>query len=539
MGLSWELDDDDLARELEALVTIFVGGSTSLADDHDHVEWLSARRHEIDWRFWNRYRRWIGDVSGLPPQAVQRLDEITDDVLRRLEDAPRPGAWDRRGMVVGQVQSGKTANYTGLICKAADAGYKLIVVLAGLHNSLRSQTQLRLDEGFLGFDTQQARMYDQTNRRMGVGSLPGERLLAVNSMTNSEENGRLQPSRRAPGRHAHRLGPRPARRQEEQVDPHQPDRVGHHAAPGGAPRDRPPDRAEHSASRHRRRGRQRVGQHHGRARSARTACPDPEINPTAINGLIRQLLHSFEKSAYVGYTATPFANIFIDEQAEQEPYGEDLFPRSFIIRLPEPTNYIGPAQVFGIRADATAGLEARPGLPIVREVDDSDAWIRPRHKRTDPVGPRMPRLAARGDPRVRPQSARRARARGQTAQHNSMLVHVTQLVDVQEVVEQQISAEVARLRDRLRYGDGDSRPTLIDELRLLWERDFEADDPSLRRPGTAPPALRGRRAAPRRGRGTDRDAADQRIGPRRARLLRPPRRACRSSPSAATSSRAD
>ena len=68
-------------------MTIFVGGSTSLADDADHVEWLSGRRHEIDWRFWERYRRWLGDVSGLPPQAVQRLDEITDDVL---------GAWRTR-----------------------------------------------------------------------------------------------------------------------------------------------------------------------------------------------------------------------------------------------------------------------------------------------------------------------------------------------------------------------------------------------------------------------------------------------------------
>ena len=78
-------------------------------------------------------------------------------------------------MVVGQVQSGKTANYAGLICKAADAGYKLIVVLAGLHNSLRSQTQLRLDEAFLGFDTQQGRMYDQTNRASASAGSPASR----------------------------------------------------------------------------------------------------------------------------------------------------------------------------------------------------------------------------------------------------------------------------------------------------------------------------------------------------------------------------
>lgn len=484
MGHEWTLDDDDLVRELEALVTIFVGGSTSLADDADHVEWLSARRHEIEWRFWNRYRRWIGDVSGLPPQAVHRLDEITDDVLRRLEDPARLGAWDRRGMVVGQVQSGKTANYTGLICKAADAGYKLIVVLAGLHNSLRSQTQLRLDEGFLGFDTQQARTYDQTNRRMGVGRLPGEQLLAVNSMTNSEQTGdfNLRVARQV----GIRIGSDPVLlvvKKNKSIltnliqwvttlhqEPHP--ETARLIVPN-IPMLVIDDEADNASVNTRD---QPLGE---------DGLPDPEINPTVINGLIRQLLHGFEKSAYVGYTATPFANIFIDEQAAQEPYGEDLFPRSFIIRLPEPTNYVGPAQVFGVRADATAGLEQRPGMPIIREIDDSETWIKPRHKRTDPVGARIPESLHEAI-RAFLLSCAARRARGQTG-HHSMLVHVTQLVDIQEVVERQISEEVARLRDRLRYGDGDSHPTLIDELRLLWELDFEPTTRAFGEPGL--PAL--------------------------------------------------
>ncbi len=63
------------------------------------------------------------------------------------------------------MQSGKTANYIGLICKAADAGYKLIVILAGIDNGLRSQTQLRVDEGFLGFDTQYQQRYDEDRSR--------------------------------------------------------------------------------------------------------------------------------------------------------------------------------------------------------------------------------------------------------------------------------------------------------------------------------------------------------------------------------------
>ena len=103
-----------------------------------------------------------------------QLDGLTDDILDRLRDPETDGAWDRRGLVVGDVQSGKTVNYTGLICKAVDAGYPLVIVLAGVHNSLRSQTQLRLDEGFLGFrHADSICLPRQKNQRIGAGALPG------------------------------------------------------------------------------------------------------------------------------------------------------------------------------------------------------------------------------------------------------------------------------------------------------------------------------------------------------------------------------
>src|SRR5437763_2928920 len=99
----------------------------------------------------------------MPPTFVNNLHELTDMILERLEDPARPAPWDRRGMVVGSVQSGKTANYTGLICKAVDAGYKLVIILAGIHSNLRSQTQVRIDEGVLGFDTKKSRRLKQDN----------------------------------------------------------------------------------------------------------------------------------------------------------------------------------------------------------------------------------------------------------------------------------------------------------------------------------------------------------------------------------------
>ena len=76
--------------------------------------------------------------------------------ISRLEDPQHDGPWDRRGMIVGQVQSGKTGNFIGLMCKAADAGYGIIVVLGGVHDNLRAQTQMRVEEGFLGYSSAEA-----------------------------------------------------------------------------------------------------------------------------------------------------------------------------------------------------------------------------------------------------------------------------------------------------------------------------------------------------------------------------------------------
>ena len=99
---------------------------------------------------------------------IAATDEATDRIVGLLEDPAKTGAWKRRGMVVGHVQSGKTANYTGVICKAADAGYRLVIVIAGIHNNLRNQTQMRIDEGFVGRDTAKSMRANATDGFIGV-----------------------------------------------------------------------------------------------------------------------------------------------------------------------------------------------------------------------------------------------------------------------------------------------------------------------------------------------------------------------------------
>ena len=105
----------------------WMGKATTLKDDVGHLDWLNASRKR-DWLYWRRYRDFQEDK--LSDVVVDGLDEATESILELLEDPMRSGAWDRRGLVVGHVQSGKTSNYSGLICKAADAGYKIIIVLA-------------------------------------------------------------------------------------------------------------------------------------------------------------------------------------------------------------------------------------------------------------------------------------------------------------------------------------------------------------------------------------------------------------------------
>ncbi|MGA9378237.1 MAG: Z1 domain-containing protein, partial [Phormidium sp.] len=197
-----------------------------------------------------------------------------------------------------------------------------------------------------------------------------------------------------------------------------------------------------------------------------------EYNVSAINGSIRKLLHSFEKSAYVGYTATPFANIFIyPEQDKKNPeFGDDLFPRSFIINLPAPSNYIGPVQVFGLDTDPAIGFEASEALPIIRPVDDEKEWMPDKHKKDHVPGELPGSLKEAIRAFILCCTARIVRR--QENEHNSMLVHVTRFTAVQSEVAKQVKEELTSLQKRLRYGDSNAPGKLEEEFEQLWKDDF-------------------------------------------------------------------
>ena len=183
---SWKdgIDRDTVTDELIRRFSLWIGQDTTLHNAEGHKEWLKQGLKR-DWRYWQRYREWL--ERKLSYRAVDALDHSTDSVLALLENPLRDGGWDRRGLVVGHVQSGKTSHYSGLICKAADAGYKIIIVLAGLHNNLRAQTQLRLDEAFLGYRT--SAIDGDALLPIGVGEIDSDQSIRPNYATNRTEKG--------------------------------------------------------------------------------------------------------------------------------------------------------------------------------------------------------------------------------------------------------------------------------------------------------------------------------------------------------------
>lgn len=436
------LDRDSLIREVQSIYNIRL-------DDFRIIEarrepWISDRKAGISWNFWNRYRDYLSVEKNFSDTVINQTDRLTDRILDGLFDPAVNGIIDKKGLVVGQVQSGKTSNYTGLICKAADAGYKLIIVLAGVHNNLRSQTQLRLDEGFLGFDTQHERAFRENNLWIGVGridqssvahsltsSLSDFNVGAANAIgINFNTNEPIIAVVKKNGRILDRL--------LQWLSAQSVDIDGRRVI-----RNKSllliDDEADNASINTR---------------------PDND-GTTRINGLIRDILRLFDKSGYVGYTATPFANIFIPIQEDE------LFPRDFIINLPAPSNYIGPDKVFGFQL-VEDEEDSETVLPIVRRIDDFHNFVPNGHRNTDALPANAPQSLMLAIKCFILTCAIR-RLRREENVHNSMLVHVSRYIAWQR----QITMVVQNAFDFYRRGIEMNIPSIIEEFRQAFEEDTD------------------------------------------------------------------
>ena len=464
-------DADELFRKLENIHSVTINGSTvTLEEAEGHNEWFNVSTNlpinrDFEWHFWEQLKQYLLTQKNRTKNVVNALDRDSSEILSHLEDPLRAGSWDRRGMVMGSVQSGKTSNFTALICKAIDSGYKLIIVLAGVHNSLRSQTQDRLNEELLGYDLDRVQKLTGEERRIGVGKMFKSNHKIVNTLTSSSNDGDFN------SRVTAQAGMIPSNSGDPiilVIKKHTKIMQNLYIWLSTLPL---------------------VMQEHNRKvipeipmlliddecdfASVNTKKPEydgegklvKEWNPTETNKMIRKILHLFHKSAYVGYTATPYANIFIHKDDYHPTFGDDLFPKHFITSLPQPDNYVGPDRLFGMPGDDSVGIDSIEPLPLLVTVEDHVALIPDSHKISWRVSQLPGTLKYAMKSFFLVCAARRIRKSGNV--HNSMLIHVTKWNAVQSQVKVLVEEELQCIVGRMLSGTDP-----LTDFHQIWEKDF-------------------------------------------------------------------
>ena len=297
-----------------------------------HKPWFLDRKKDLSMNYWKDYKRYLLTQKHFASQVVNRMDKVLDELTDLLGDPTVESYYSRKGLVIGDVQSGKTANYTGLICKATDAGYKVIVLLAGITDNLREQTQKRLDEGFLGVPSDW-RIQHKENRSktpyIGVG-LFGSNHIRPMVLTSSVSDFTTEAAQNLSFTLDNINGPVLfVIKKNVHVLKQLNGWLEHFNRKGND----------------------------GKINQSLLLIDDEADNasintranedPTATNREIRKLFNIFSHSSYVGYTATPYANIFIDPETDEEMEQADLFPSDYIYCLDIPSNYIGARDIFG------------------------------------------------------------------------------------------------------------------------------------------------------------------------------------------------
>lgn len=408
---------DTIIEEAMIAIDTRMGAGVSLVDveaKHDE-EWV--RKREIEWTYSQAYEAYL-KRERWHPTVVQSLSDVGSRILGHLQDPKSEGSWDRRGLVIGHVQSGKTANYMGVVAKAADAGYKFIIVIAGVHNNLRKQTQERIDEGFVG------RSSDPENRvRIGVGvdgNYPHPATLTniyddFNKKTAAQSGWEIndfnKPIVLVIKKNVRTLSSLYKWLKEVNAKGSQDGRIS------DVPMLMIDDEADNA--------------------SINTNKED--IDPTRTNSMLRRILSLFAKSCYVGYTATPFANIFINPESYDEDVREELFPRDFIYCLDAPNTYFGPEKVF---------LNEETSAAILEPILDCEDYLPFSHKKDHKVAELPPSLYRAIDQFIVARAIRNIRGHGN--KHCSMMVNVSRFVNVQNTVRDFISLYEKRMREAVK-----------------------------------------------------------------------------------------
>lgn len=423
---------EKILNELRRKITVRMEGEEACLEGGEHVHWLVDAKPTIDWKFWSRYEKYLRLVRKRNRNLIDALDKTSDEILDLICDPRSKESFSKRGLIIGAVQSGKTANYTAVCCKAADAGYKIIVVLTGMLEDLRRQTQQRLDIEFADTESDMSVIKLTTDENdvnrmiprqvgIGIGDVTKPVLLVVKK-NKLVLDSLIEWLRRYSLEPADGMIHSPLLLIDDEAD------------------------------------------------NASINTNDGNTEPTAINACIRGLLMLFRQSAYIGITATPFANIFINPVGNNEMLGSDLFPRDFIYALDVPNDYIGAEKIFG-NDDSEY---ARMLVPIEpEEAPDVEKIFPKRHKSSLAVENLPDSLLDAVNYFLLVNAV--LDARGLTS-HRTMLIHVSRFIAVHDKIYNLIADRLERIKceieehARLDDIDADKSSPMLASLRKTFDR---------------------------------------------------------------------
>lgn len=439
-----EADLEQVARRLAERLSIDLDLGHVITSQ-DHQPWLIDRRRSVELERWLAYKQLLIQ-QGRPLKVIDKLDELTDHILDLAGDPSKEPAWKRRGLVLGDVQSGKTGTYLGVFNKACDVGFRLFILLAGNTEVLRQQTQARVDEAFIGRDTalQVARKGTKVtqNKLIGVGKIRKDLAHAV-GMTTALRDFRtssyeatditIQTNAAHPYIFVVKKNKAILRALKTWLD--------EQAEPYGGTLNVPvlilDDESDYA--------------------SVNTNIANGD--PTAINRAIRDVLGVFSRSSYVAFTATPFANIFIDHTEDN-----DLFPKNFVYSLEAPTNYVGGVETFGSSDDVKT--------EAVHDLEDVEDHIPLGHRSDFQVADLPETMSDAVDTFLLSNAIRDLR--GDTSTARSMLVNVSRFKRVQAQVHALLEDLFVHRKTavELHYRNPGDAHSVITALRTCFEKEY-------------------------------------------------------------------
>lgn len=427
-------------------------GSTIFDKKLINSKWWSEFKKNEKTAYWDRYEKYLIESKNWKRIIIKRsTDKVTDNIMNFISNPLTGEGSEKRGIVVGYVQSGKTSNYIGLINKAIDAGYKMIIVLSGMHNDLRSQTQSRIDEEVLGYESiYSCSEQNEIINRIGVGNIYFNGNM-VQSITSRDNNGDFD-KKKVNWSFTFNTPTIIVTKKQSSIlkniiknfkkNPNTVNKNGNKVIGSQYPLLLIDDEADQAS----------INTNYEFDENGDIVNED---DASTINKLIRELFSLFECRSYVGYTATPYANIFIPNDDKLNNVGNDLFPKDFIISLPKPSKYIGAKEFFG--------SEENEPMPLTRIIKN-DNFVKNGNRVEIVITDELKKAIMSFIINIAVRNCR-----GYNRKPNSMLIHVDRRKDSHKRIYPKVREYYESLQEMLIDGDDE----IIEELKQIWDDDYK------------------------------------------------------------------